>query len=111
MIVGIRRISAALARLDLRSKEQELLSKQAHFLEHEVRRFLSSPLGELSGSARRGVPALAASISHLQEGSRAAIGSTAAAAVAQELGTRTDPPRGFLVPVAGARGADRKSVV
>jgi hypothetical protein len=106
VIRGIRPISAALARLDLRSKEQDLLSQEADALEHEVHRFLSLPGSDLHGSAGREVTALVSSLGHLQQGSHAVIGSTAAAAVARELGTRTDPPRGFLAPVASSRGAE-----
>ena len=106
MIREIRRIGAALARLDLRSKEQDLLSHQVDVLEHEVQRFLLSPISDLDSLARRQVAELVSSIGHLREGSHAVIGSTAAAAVAQELGTRTDPPRSFLAPAASSRGAE-----
>lgn len=106
MIRGIRPITAALARLDLRSKEQDLLSEQADVLEHEVQKFLSQPVRGLDGSARRQVTELVSSMGHSQEESRAVIGSTATAAVAQELGTRINPPRSFMAPAASAQAAE-----
>lgn len=45
-----------------------------------------------------------AGVEFVSEGLRAVVGSSGSAAVRQEIGTATVPPRPFLAPVAAAQG-------
>lgn len=93
-------IAARLARFDPAASQRQALDDAAGRIAEAVRTVLSQrPGGEhqmpwlRSGELRD-------SIAHSADENRAVIGSTSAVARYQEEGTKSDPPRPFLAPVA-----------
>lgn len=95
-------LAQRLAELRLDETQVEALSAAATRLASAVRDALSTPDGGTHDAPwlRSGV--LRNSIGQAVDASIAVIGSSDPAAVFQECGTRTDPPRPFLSPVAAA---------
>jgi len=109
-------LHAALGRLDLPAVGETALAVAAAEIETRVRAALSHPVGGAHAAPWLRSGGLLDSISHQAVGAQAAVGSTSLVAVYQELGTRTDPPRPFLVPAAmaeseAAAGTVAESVV
>ena len=100
-------LAQRLAELRLDETQAEALSAAATRLASAVRDALSStPDGGTHDAPwlRSGV--LRNSIGQAVDASSAVVGSSDPAAVFQECGTRTDPPRPFLAPMAAARAEE-----
>ena len=85
---------------DVNTAARVALDAAAARLAAEVRRGLATPPGGPHDQPWRQTGALQASIGHTTEGDIATVGSTSSYAAAQEHGTRTVPPRSFLLPAA-----------
>ena len=110
-IEGLRRLTDALARLDLEAAEKESLSAAAAQIESAVKQALSHRPGEDHSAPWLRTGALRDSISHAAGAREAAIGSNSPIAVYQEMGTRSAPPRPFLAPTAARCGEDAARTV
>lgn len=104
MIANLSEVSTRLGRIDLEAVHQCALEEMAQQIEDAVRSVLSHP-----PRSEHDVPwirsgGLQGSIAHEVDVDGARIGSTSMVALYQELGTRNDPPRLFLAPVAAALG-------
>ena len=106
-ISGLNELRERLERLRAEEVMARALAKQAERVAARVRDGLSEPPGAAghdepwlqSGALRDSVGAQA-------DGLQAAVGSSDPAAVPQEMGTHTMPPRPFLAPVAAGMGED-----
>lgn len=96
----IGEIARGLSRLDLAGVRSAALAGAAETIATAVREALSQPPGSEHRFPWRETGALADSIEAAAEGDAAIVGSTDAAAVYQEYGTATTPPRPFLTAVA-----------
>ena len=109
-VAGLHALSEALARLDLSGAQRDALVKAAGQLETAVRQLLSRRPGEDHSTPWYQTGALHDSIGNTATDTKAVIGSTDAAAIYGELGTRSAPPRPFLAAAAseGAEEAARE---
>lgn len=94
------RITGANLDANVEAAARAALDAAAARLAAQVRQDLSTPPGGPHDKPWRQSGALQASIGHVVEGDVATVGSTSAYAAAQEHGTRTVPPRPFLLPAA-----------
>ena len=99
-VPGLTALQEKLRRLDLEAAKASALERAAIVLQDAVRRRLSHVPGESHEAPWRRSGALARSVSHAVAGGIAIVGSDDPVAIDQECGTRTDPPRPFLAPVA-----------
>jgi hypothetical protein len=106
-------LDRALARATAAASEaaRAALAAEAASLAGAVASVLADPPGGDHRVPWRRTGALHDSIGDAAEGERATVGSTDPAAVDQELGTRSIPPRPFLAPVAAAVALDAASRV
>ncbi len=101
-IEGLQRLTDRLTRLDFAATERAALEQAATGLQDAVRQRLSRTPGESHDAPWLRSGTLRSSITHEVDGEEAAVGSADPVAADQECGTRTDPPRPFLAPVAAA---------
>lgn len=101
-VEGLQGLIDRLTRLDLVATEHAALEQAATGLQDAVRQRLSRTPGESHGAPWLRSGTLRGSITHAVDGTDAAVGSADPVAADQECGTRTDPPRPFLAPVAAA---------
>ena len=94
------RISGAALDTDVDVAARTALDAAAARLAAEIRRTLATPPGGPHETPWRQTGALQASITHATEGDTAVVGSASLYAAAQERGSRTIPPRPFLLPAA-----------
>ena len=94
------RITGANLDADVAAAARAALEAAAARLAAQVRQDLATPPGGPHDKPWRQTGALQASIGHVVEGDTATVGSTSPYAAAQEHGTRTVPPRPFLLPAA-----------
>lgn len=94
------RITGANLDANVEAAARTALDAAAARLAAQVRQDLSTPPGGPHDKPWRQSGALQASIGHVVEGDVATVGSTSAYVAAQEHGTRTVPPRPFLLPAA-----------
>lgn len=94
------RITGANLDADVTAAARAALDAAAARLAAQVRQDLATPPGGPHDKPWRQTGALQASIGHRVDGDVATVGSTSPYAAAQEHGTRTVPPRSFLLPAA-----------
>lgn len=94
------RISGANLDADVDAAARTALDAAAARLAAEVRRSLATPPGGPHEAPWRQTGALQASITLATEDDTAVVGSASPYAAAQERGSRTIPPRPFLLPAA-----------
>jgi len=99
-VEGLQGLTDRLSRLDLAATEHVALEQAATGLQDAVRQRLSHTPGESHDAPWLRSGALRGSVTHEVDGTEALVGSDDPVAVDQECGTRTDPPRPFLAPVA-----------
>jgi len=103
-MANLAEISARLGRIDLEPVHWQALEEAAQRIEAAVRSMLSHPPGREHDMPWLRSGELRSSIAHEADAEGATIGSTSMVAVYQEVGTRSDPPRPFLPPVAATLG-------
>jgi len=101
-MAALTELVARLRRFDTGPVQRQALEEVAMRIERAVRAALSHP-----PDGQHDVPwirsgELRDSMTHEADASHAVVGSTSAVARYQELGTRRDPPRPFLLPQATA---------
>lgn len=99
---GLRGLTDRLTRLDLVATEHAALEQAATGLQDAVRQRLSHTPGQPHEAPWLRSGTLRGSITHEIDGTEAVVASADPIAADQECGTRTDPPRPFLAPVAAA---------
>ena len=97
---------ARLARIDFATIQHVALEAAASQLEAAVKQELSHLPGADHATPWLRTGELRDSIAHIADEQSACVGSDDPAAVYQELGTRSDPPRPFLAPAAAAAAED-----
>lgn len=102
---GLDGLAKRLTRLDLAGTERSALEHAAVVLQNAVRQRLSYTPGQSHDAPWLHSGTLRDSITHGINETEAVVGSTDPIAADQECGTRTDPPRPFLAPVAAAEAA------
>ena len=103
-MANLAEISARLGRIELETVHRRALEEAAQRIEAAVRSMLSHPPGWEHDTPWLRSGELRSSIAHEADADGATIGSTSIVALYQEVGTRNDPPRPFLAPVAAALG-------
>jgi HK97 gp10 family phage protein len=97
---------ARLGRVELEAVHRRALEEAAQRIEAAVQSALSHPPGGDHDTPWLRSGELRNSIAHKADAEGATIGSTSMVALYQEVGTRNDPPRPFLAPVAAAIGEE-----
>ena len=108
---GLHALSETLGRLQEGNYGSSVLDDAARTLQSAVKARLSHVPGEQHDAPWLRTGALRDSISVDVGADEAVIGSNDPAAQAQELGTRSDPPRPFFAPVAAELAPSMVSLV